>query len=330
MEAMKALFTKKRLIVAILVIVAVAVAVAVAIAPLVLQPGRDDYQSAKSTQVAAAQSARDSLAPAVNAYLASFKNALNESNSLDEATKVAKPEYDAFKKVEAKANAAIAALSHGKAASDSEVGTAIRQFQQDYDAEVTYYAGLVESYPEYTVIFADSEKSCGGVLVGETSSLADRKQQLDEAALECFAVLDTLKKSSNETYTDFAKKIERRVKQMQEYAAVTAKTESDLQDFDTQAADFQAKAAEADARGASEEEMLELADEIQELSAKIDDNNAIFDFAAKRYISTVKDLPETFEAVYGTNVPAKLAAFEELNGMRKNVLTLTLDGKLAE
>ena len=297
---------------------------------LLRQPSQQDYRSAQTDAIGSIASARKELRPLLNTYLAAFKKAYNESDSADVASKAAKPQYDAFKKAESKASSAMETLANSKVANDTETGASIRQLSQDYMAEVAYYDGLVESYPEYTEVFSQNSKGCAGVFVGETNGLADRKQKLDIASKNCFSALDTLKKSSNVTYVDYAKKIERRVKNMQEYAAVTAKSEAALKTFEAQAANFQKKADDATARGASEEELFKLADEIKALNAKINENKAGFDFAAKRYISTVKELPTLYDNVYSKDVPAKIKSFEQLIGVRTNVLSLVLDGKIRD
>lgn len=292
-------------------------------------PNQQDYQLAKNTQVSAVSSAREALRPALNEYLAAFKAAYNQSGTPEAASREAQKQYDAYKQAESTALAAIGDLEKNRIANDGETGTVVKQLSRDYEAEVTYFTGLVETYPAYTVLFSEKQKQCSGVLVGETSGLADRKQKLDAAATDCYKALDALKKSSNTTYVDYAKKIERRVKQLQQYAATIVGSEQNNKDFEAQAAVFQQRVSEATARNASDEELNQLTGEIKQLNAKIAENQADFDFASKRYLSTIKELPTLFGNVYDKDVPAKVKNFEQLHDMRMKVLSLLLDNKLA-
>jgi len=309
--------------------VAVAVVAVVAIVVYMLQqPNQQDYKTAAGARLEAMASTRKELTPAVNAYLAAWKNAYNESKSSSKASKTAKPQYDAFKQAEAKAKQAINDLNANRSVNDAEVGTAIRQLNDDYADEIAYFAGLVESYPQFSTLFASGE-NCSGVLVGQVDSLAERKQKLDAAAKVCFAATDKLKKSGSATYVDYAKKIERRVKQMQADSAVTAQAEKEYKDFETQATGYQQKVADATARNASDKELNELTAELKKVNAAINESRARFEFAGKRYIATVQELPELFQGVYATEVPAKLKVYAQLNDMRTDVLELLLDDRAA-
>src|SRR5690348_9363774 len=133
----------------ILLVVLVAVAAGAGLTYLLTRPSQDDFQSAKTTQMGDATKARKALIPAVNDYLAAFKAAYNDSKSAEQATQKAKAQFDAFKKAEADATAAIDALGKSRIAFDGETGPALKQFKADYVAEVDFYAGLVESYADY-------------------------------------------------------------------------------------------------------------------------------------------------------------------------------------
>lgn len=291
-------------------------------------PSQQDYQLAKDTQVAAATSARQALRPALNEYLAAFKSAYNQSGSPEDASRAAQKQYDAYKQAESKARAAISDLEKNPITNDGETGTVVTQIARDYDAEITYFTGLVDSYPAFTVLFSDKQKQCSGVFVGDTSGLADRKQKLDAAAAECFKALDNLKRSSNTTYADYAKKIERRVKRLQESVATIVRAEQNNKDYEAQAAVFQQRVSEALARNAPADEVNKLTDEIKQLNAKVAENQADFDYASKRYLSTLKELPTLFGNVYDKDVPTKVKNFEQLHDMRVKVLTLLLDARL--
>ncbi len=320
------LSNKRNIIIAAVGLVTLVVIIATAVL-IMRQPSQEDYTVANAEQLDALASTRKELSPSVNAYLASFKKAYNESKSADQASTAAKPEYDAYKKAESNATNAVATLHGNRAVNDNETGTAIRQLTDDYASEVAYFTSLVEQYPDYTVLFADKER-CSGIFVGATSSLTDRKQKLDAAANNCYTALDQLKKSNNVTYVDYAKKIERRVKQLQADSDVTAEAEVNLKKYEDQLAAFQKKYADATARNASKEELLALADEIKVVTADVNENKVQFDFAAKRYISNVEGIPTLFQNVYGTDVPAKLKSFNELYNLRTTVLKLVLQDKL--
>lgn len=311
----------------VLVLLAIA-AVTTLILFLFRLPNQQDYQLARDSQVAAATSAREALRPALNEYLAAFKAAYNQSGTPEAASRAVQKQYDAYKQAESTARAAIGELEKNRMTNNGETGTIVKQLSRDYDAEVTYFTGLVESYPAYTVLFSDKQKQCSGVLVGETTGLADRKQKLDAAATDCFKALDTLKQSSNTTYVDYAKKIERRVKQLQQYVATIVRAEQNNKDYEAQTAVFQQRVSDATARNASEVELNKIVTELKQMNAKLEENRADFDFASKRYLSTIKELPTLFGNVYDKDVPAKVKNFEQLHDMRTKVLVLSLDEKL--
>ncbi|MFI5491766.1 hypothetical protein [Actinoplanes sp. NPDC051859] len=291
--------------------------------------GRPDYQATKDVKIGELKAARAALAPAVNKYLAAYKAAYNEQKSPEAASQKASPEYEAFKTAEQKASAASNALAEDPVSGDEEIGTAIELLKRDYDAEVTFFKGLVESYPAYTSLFSESSQQCSGLLVGKDNGLDDRKAKLDAAAARCQVALDGLKKSVNSTYADYALKIERRMKQLQEYAAATAQGERELAGFQAEVAGFQNKVAEAEARNAPDAELLALAAEIKGGTAKIKESKAGFDFAARGYLRTVKELPVLFGDVYDKQVPARLKTYGKVNDARTDVLSFVLEGKIA-
>lgn len=319
--------TRNILVVAlVLLLVAAVTALIVFLSRL---PNQQDYQLAKDSQVGAVSSAREAFRPALNEYLAAFKAAYNQSGTPEAASRAAQKQYDAYKQAEGRARAAIGDLEKNPITNDGETGTVVKQLKRDYEAEVTYFTGLVESYPAYTVLFSDKQQQCSGVLVGETSGLADRKQKLDAAAKDCFSALEKLKQSANTTYVDYAKKIERRVKQLQQHAATIVRAEQNNKEYEAQVVVFQQRVSEATARNASDEELNKLTGEMKQLNAKIAENKADFDFASRRYLNTIKEIPTLFGNVYDKDVPAKVKNFEQLHDMRMKVLTLLLESKLA-
>lgn len=311
----------------LLVIVAVS-ALGAGLAYLLTRPSQDDFQLAHTKQIGDATTAREALVPAVNEYLAAFKAAYNESKSAEQATQKAKPQLDAFKKAEADATDAISVLDESRIAFDGETGPALKQFGADYEAEVDFYAGLVASYADYTVLFATDANRCSGVFVGESDGLGDRKAKLDAAAKRCYAALDALKTSSNQAYADYARKVERRVKRLQADATTTVKAEQSLKQFEQRADDYQRQYDEAKARNASDEEVLKVADDLKAFNAEIAENKAAFDFAVKNYLDTVKDIPGLYSAVFDTDVPARQKYYDQLIGFRTSVLSLLIDSKL--
>lgn len=317
----------RRIVLAVIAVLALG-GIAVLIMYALNRPQEADFQAAQSSQITEATKARKSLIPAVNTYLAAFKAAYNESKSVHSASEAAKKEYDAFKAAASKASSAMKTLSDSRIANDSEVGVSVKQLKQDYDAEVAFYTGLVESYPEYTTLFAEGSGGCSGIFVGETNGLADRKKKLDAAAAKCNEALATLKKSSNSSYAEYAKKVEHRVKRMQADAATVLKAEQTLKQYEKRAEDYKQQYAEATARGASEEEILKLADELKKFNAQIADNRASFDFASKNYLKLVKEMPELYSSVYGTDVPAKQKHYNQLIEFRTSVLKSLVESKL--
>lgn len=320
--------TKRRIIVAAIIAACLAAVAAAAVFALT-RPSQDDFKAAKA-QIPEAVEARKGLAPAVNDYLAAFKKAYNQSKSVDKASRAAKPEYDAYQAAAAKASAAMQKLADNRAANDADAGSSIRQLKQDYDAEVTYYTGLVESYPEYTALFAQGSDGCSGIFVGQADGLADRKKKLDAAASRCYEALDELKRSRNASYVDYAKKVETRLKRLQADAATTVAAEKKLKEYQQRAQDYQQQYAEAKKRNASEEEILKLADELKAFNAEIADNRATFDFAADNYLDTVKEMPSLYSDVYATAVPAKLKYYTQLIGFRSTVLGHVIDSHIVD
>lgn len=309
-----------------LVVAAVIATVAVILAVIFIttRPNQDDLKASK-TQVSDAVEARRELAPAVNEYLAAFKAAYNKSKSADKAKEAAKPEYAAFKKAAAKASASAKVLTDNRASNDSDVGTSIRQFTEDYDAEVAYYTGLVDVYADYTILFAQDADRCAGIFVGQSDGLADRKRQLDAAAKQCYSALNELKQSSSSAYAEYAKKVERRVKRMQSDAAATVEAEKKLKEYQERATDYQRQYDAAKKRNAPATEIQALADELKEFNAEISQNRANFDYAAKSYLDTVKEMPSLYADVYGKDVPAKLKYYSQLIDFRSKVLEHVID-----
>jgi hypothetical protein len=314
-------------VIALIVILAIVV-ICAGLAYVLTRPSQTDFKAASATQITDASKAREALAPAVNAYLAAFKAAYNETNSAEQATQKAAPKMKEFKSAEAKALESIAVVDESKIAYDGDIGAAVKQLEADYVAEVAYYASLLNDYPMYNDLFSKNADGCAGVFVGEADGLSDRKIKLDAAAKQCFVATGELKASKNPTYAEYAKKVERRVKRMQADAAATVKSEQTNKEFEQRAADYQRKYDEAKARNAPTEEILKLADELKKFNAQIDVNQSAFDFAAKSYLATVKELPDIYSSVYGTDVPAKQKYYDQLIDFRTSVLSSLVNGRI--
>ena len=312
-------------------IIGIIVGVLLLIGALVLylrQPTTDDYKMARDTRIKELSTARDAVRPAVNKYLAAFKAAYNQSGSADSAVKAAKPEYDAFKKAEQKATDALDALTSNRIANVGETATAVDQLKKDYTAELAYYDGMVDSYADYTVLFSDKEERCSGIFIGQTDGLADRRDKLNAAAKQCFTALTELKQSENASFVDYAKKVERRVKQMQDYAAVTAGGEAKVKEFEAKVADYQKQLDAATARNAGEAEYKALTEQIKKTNAEIAENKAQFDYSASRYLALVREMPTLYADVFDKAVPARIKYYDQLIDGRVDVLGLLLDGKI--
>ncbi len=78
------LSNKRNIIIAAVGLVTLAVIIAAAVL-IMRQPSQEDYTVANAEQLDALASTRKELSPSVNAYLASFKKAYNESKSADQA-----------------------------------------------------------------------------------------------------------------------------------------------------------------------------------------------------------------------------------------------------
>lgn len=293
------------------------------------QPDKADYSYIKDTAMKELSDAEQKLVPTVNAYLASYKTAYNNSGVADEAEDKARQDYDAFKRAEEEVRTAVDKLLKSKAANDRETKQAIAQLATASIARADYFASLADSYPQFEDIFGGKDnKVCNDLFLGQTTSFADRKERLSKAAADCYTALDTLKKSANPTYRDFAFKIEKRVKQLEHDVTKVAETEKKYQEFLAKEAEFKQRFADAEKRNASDAELDKLADEINAVNVQIRDNNANLDYYAKRYTATVKEIPTMLEAVYGTDVKQKLTYHESLTNTREKTLRAVIDDKV--
>jgi len=306
----------------------VAAAVIAGIVVLLNQPRESDYQALNDSQLKSVAQTRKELIPTLNKYLADYKAAYNATGSIQSASDRAKPSYEAFSKARTAATAAIKTVADNRTANDASAGSALALFADAHQAEVDYLSGLVEDYPRYTAIFARKEKLCSDIFIGETSDLAERQQKLDQAVTDCYPALTKLQQSAHASYAPYAHKAERRIKKMQEYAASTAKAEREFTALTSEVEAYQKKVSEATARNASEQELNKLTAELKSVNARISESRTGFDFASKRYLSTVKEMPSLYSDVYDKDVPAKLKNLSKLIDVRTQVLQLVVDDKL--
>ena len=110
--------------------------------------------------------------------------------------------------------------------------------------------------------------------------------------------------------------------------AATEQAEREYKSFESEVAQYQKKVREATARNASDQELNKLTEEIKGVNARITESQAGFDFAAKRYVTTVKEMPTLYSDVYDKTVPAKLKNLGGLIDVRSKVLKLVVDNKL--
>lgn len=322
--------TKLRLIIGVIVAVVIALAIGATVFMLFRQPSTEDYRRANDSQLTAATEALDDLQPAVNEYLTAFKTAYNSTGSVDAAHDKAKSKHDAFIEAKNVATKAINVLISNRASNDGEVGPAIRQLHEAYTQEVDYMAGLVESYDEYTRLFSSKEKICSDMFIGKTSSLADREQKLDAAIDDCYEALATLKDSANPTFAEYAKKVEKQLKELQEYAKTVAQSEKDYAELKSEASTLEKQVATALREDASDEKLNQLRDKIAAVNKRVTQSQAEFDFASKRYTSTIKEMPTLYGDVFSTHIPTKLENIEKLIDNRVAVLKLALEEKLVK
>ncbi len=293
----------------------------------VTRPTMADFTAARKHQVTQVATADEKLVPAFNAYLSAFKQAQNQTDSIEKAKEAAAKEQKAYQDAVAKADQAAKALQKNRASNDSDVGVAVRQYVQASQELRDYYSSLLNGYDEYSAIFTSKEKLCSDVLVGATANLAERRDKLQQAVKDCYPALARLKESGNITYIEYATTLENAIKNLEKYSVAVAKGESDYKKFEAQQQELQAKAAALSASG-SKEEYEKLQGQIEDLNDKISQSQSDFTSAASHYKSTVDELPKLYGAVYSESVPKQLKTLNSLVDVRKKVLVAVLDDKL--
>ena len=292
---------------------------------------RDSLVQLKDGQLKTLLDARSKLPPAANAYLAAYKEAQNAGGTREKAEQDSTEERDTFKQAEASARDALGALKAGRGTGEDQVGDAVAQFEDSYLGFIDYMAGLVDSYPEYDALFRKGEEGCQGIFIGDrTSNLNERKDLLTKAAGVCRSATEKLGQSKNSTYAEYAGRVENRVKQLEVDAAATATAEQNVEAFTATKDQLVKKVDEATKRNAPDEELLAIADELKSLNQTITANRSEFDFAAKRYTKTVKEMPSLLEDVFSTHVPAEMKYYDSVVPMRLEVLKAVVDDELVE
>lgn len=315
-------------VVVLLVLIATAVA---AVTNVARQQDRDSLLLLKDEQLKTLVDARSKLQPAANTYIDAYKKARLTAGSQDKAEQDSKNEHDAFKQAEASARDAMGTLKAGRGVREGEVAEAIAQFEDSYLGFVDYMAGMVDSYPQFYRLFGENDESCQGIFVGSRAgNLNERKNLLIEAATICRSATEKLGQSKNSTYVEYARRVEKRVRQIEIYATATAKAEENVKSLTSQVNQLAQKSNDALQRNSSEEELLKIADELKQMNAQIKAVKSEFDFASKRYLSTVKGMPSLLEDVFSKHVSAETKYYDSVIPIRASVLEAVIDDALVE
>lgn len=303
----------------------------VTVTDLTRQQDRESLVQLKDEQIGKLADARSNLQPATNKYLAAYKEARIAGGTREKAEQDSQDERDAFKQAEVSARDAMGTVKADHVTGEGQISDAVVQFEDSYLGFVDYMAGLVDSYPQFDALFREGEEGCAGIFIGSRgANLTERRNLLAEAAGICRSATEQLRQSENPTYAEYARRIENRVNQLELDAATTAKAELDVEAFTAAKDQLVRKAAEASARNAPAEEVLNIADEAKNLNEIIRDNKSGFDFAAKRYTKTVKEMPSILEDVFSKHVPGEMKYFDSVIPIRENVLRAVIDDELVE
>jgi len=317
--------TKFVLIVGIIVVILLVALAAVAVTNVNRQQDRESLAQIKKEQLTSLLDAKNKLPGALDEYFAAFKKSYLVDYSLEQAEQEAKPERDAFEKAEASARSAMAKLKSSRGAGQDEVRDAIAQYEDSYLGFVDYTAGLIDSYPLYTSLWGTDASPCQGIFIGDRgANLSERDELLIKAVDTCRAATGKLAKSKNSTLAEYAQRIDNRLSQLKTDSATTAEAEQKLGKFTVQYKQFQKRYDQAIAANASEKKLLALADEISQINDEISANKTAFDFASRRYLSTVEEMPPLLGDVFEKHVPAEIKYFGSVIELRSDVLEKVL------
>ncbi|MGO4146779.1 hypothetical protein AB4Y77_17005 [Paenarthrobacter sp. YAF11_1] len=315
-------------VVVLLIVAAVAV---VAVTQFSGQQRKENLQLLKEDNLTALVDARSKLQPAANAYLAAYKKARNAPASQEEAEKNSVKERDEFQQAADAARAAMAKVKSGHDSGGDGIDVAVGQLEESYQGFIDHMEGLVESYPQFEGLFRADGAGCNGLFVGsKAATLRERQTLLGQAAAPCREAAGQLKQSKNVAYVEFARTFDNRVAQLESNSEITAKSEENYNEFVKLKDQMVQKTAEATARNASEEELFKIADEAKALNTRIKNNRSEFDFAAKRYLSGVKDMPVLVEEVFTKKIAAEIKSYDSVIPLRVQILKDAVDVELVQ
>lgn len=314
----------------VLAVLAIAVGALVAVNNFAGQQKAESLSALKGDRLNALGDARGKVQPAANAYLAAYKKARNAPASRDQAVKDSQKEKDEFQQASKSARSALQELKSGNDSVDTPVGVAVHQLVESHEDYFDYMEGLVESYPQFEGLFRDDDAArCNGLFVGsKASTLRERQTLLAQAAEPCRKAASDLLQSKNNAYVEFARTFDNKVAELQERAEVTAKGEENYAGFVRLKDDLVKRADDAEARNAPEAEVQKIADDAKAVNAQIRTNRSEFDFAAKRYLAGVKEMPSTVENVFSKEVSADIKHFDAVIPAREQILKDTIDVEL--
>ncbi|MFJ6538051.1 hypothetical protein ACIQH5_17655 [Paenarthrobacter sp. NPDC091711] len=314
------------------VLAVVASVVVISLTTMAAQQRRESLALLKDERLTALVDARGKVQPAVNKYLAAYKKARNAPASREEAEKSSATERDEFQQTINSARTALAEVQASNTAGAEAVTVtgAVDLLGDSYQAYLDSMEGLVESYAQFEGLFRE-DAGCSGLFVGsKAANLRERQTLLGQAAVPCREAVNQLKQSKNISYVEFARTLDNEIAQLESHAETTAKSEENYNEFVRLKDEFVKKADDAAARNASEEELLKIADEVKAFNTRIKNNRSEFDFAAKRYLNGVKEMPTLVEEVFSKNVAAQIKHHDTVIPLRVQVLKDAIDAELAE
>jgi len=314
-----------------LVLAVIASVVVVTLTNVAAQQRKESLALLKDQRLAALVEARGKIQPATNAYLAAYKKARNLPASQEEAEKNSAKERDDFQQAISSARTALNEVQSGNGGGEAdEIAVAVTQLGDSYQAYMDSMEGLVESYPRFEGLFRQ-DAGCSGLFVGsKASNLRERQTLLSQAAGTCREAVNQLKQSKNISYVEFARTLDNEIAQLETHAETTAKSEENYNEFVRLKDEYQKKVDDATARNASDEEYRKITEELKALNTRIKNNRSEFDFAAKRYLTGVKDMPTLVDDVFSKNIAEQLKHHDAVIPIRVQVVKDEVDAELAE
>lgn len=314
-----------------LVLLLLASAAVVAVTHFAEQQRKQSLALLKDDRLTALVDARSKLQPAADAYFAAYKKARNAPSSREDAEQNSAKEREKFQQVADSARTALKGLKADPEVSEGDINVAAAQLEGSYLGFVDFMEGMVNSFAQFEGLFRDDGGDCNDLFVGsKASNLRERQKLLGQAATPCLEAANELKQSKNVIYVEFARAFNNRVVQLQSNAEVTAKSEENYTEFEKLKDQLVQKADEATAKGASDDELLKIADEAKALDGRINNSRADFDFAAKRYLTGVKEMPVLVGDVFSKNIAAEIKHYDSVIPIRVQVLKDVIDVEMAE